>query len=248
MTREHPILFSAPMINAILDGRKTQTRRVVTIPSKRIAKKYGDVLVYNVSYYAPPSGRSQQGWADPGINYHTYDPKDMEMIGNHIDPCPYGQPDDQLWVRETWSSLECLDRAKPAQVSVGSPIFYHADKKWVHHHEDRQIEHVHTPHEWAGKKRPSIFMPRWASRIDLLIKDTRVERLQDISVNDAIAEGIKSNDYAWRNYSVDLSSAQAFGMVPQDSFKTLWDSINAKTHPWQSNPWVWVIDFERIKP
>lgn len=116
---DKPILMSAAMVRACMreiknpGTGKTQTRRVVTLPEKRILKKYGEVQVKNVSYYAPPSGRSQAGWTDPGVNYHTFNIKTGEMIGNHIDPCPYGQPGDLLWVRDTQSldaALATLDR------------------------------------------------------------------------------------------------------------------------------------------
>ena len=119
--------------------------------------------------------------------------------------CPYGKPGDELWVRETWNGTE----------SEG--IAYRAT--------DPQMD----GEPW----KPSIFMPRWASRLQLVIKDVRVERLQDISIDDIYAEGA---------YSIN------WGRMPgseHKAFKALWDSINAKRgYGWETNPWVWVVEFE----
>lgn len=161
--KERPILFSAPMVRAILDGRKTQTRRV-----------------------AKPDAKE---------NEHK---------------CPHGERRDRLWVRETF-----------APVSGGA--IYRADG-------ERQ------PGSCCGCAwKPSIFMPRVLSRITLEITEVRVQWLQEISEEDALAEGCSR----WKGVPGDgeQSAVQAY--------VKLWDSINAKKHPWVSNPWVWAITFKQ---
>lgn len=140
-------------------------------------------------------------------------------------PCPYGKPGDRLWVRETW-----LPR------NNGTRFFYRADLDPV---EAAGISGMYSDKGW----RPSIFMPRWASRITLEIVSVRVERLQDISEEDAKAEGVTGGYQGWN--------------IPEDrhqwhhphraSYSALWDSINGKKHPWESNPFCWVIEFRRIE-
>jgi hypothetical protein len=193
--RERPILFSGPMVNAILDGRKTMTRRVVKMQPL-------DILPMNVP--------------DKWI---TLDVKEPEPHGKII-KCRLGFPGDRLWVRETF------------QIVPPNTIFYKADK-----------ENTAT----KGWK-PSIFMPRWASRITLEITDVRIERLQEISREDAINEGLihvsgKIEPDWWRN-----GINEGTYLSPNKCFAALWDSINSKKHPWSSNSWVWAISFMRIKP
>ena len=183
--KERPILFSDPMVKAILDGRKTMTRRVVP---ERFLDKYYDYDDWCNSVM--PSG------ADFSCS-RSYE-KEYFM-----ERCPYGHPGDRLWVRETHIITE----------EPRCPVVYKAD-----------TEVTIPPEVW----RPSIHMPRWASRITLEITDVRVERLQDISVEDCQREGVESN----------VSSLI--------EFHDLWDSINGKKHPWVSNPWVWVVSFKRI--
>jgi len=185
--KERPILFSAPMVRAILEGRKTQTRRVVKISNPenamRVEFSSTDFGVYRFDLYFPTHVRSE-----------TF-------------PCPYGQPGDRLWVRETWRD------------GIYDGPIYRADACKV---TDEQLE---------GTWKPSIFMPRWASRITLEITDVRVERLQEISEEDAKAEGV-------------LRSGQTF----RQSFNDLWGTIHAADGPngWSADPWVWVIEFKQI--
>jgi hypothetical protein len=166
---------------------------------------------------------------------------------------PFGDKGDRLWVRETWCADPKFDAVKPSLIQKGSDIWYRAQA-------DDDI----------SKWRPSIFMPRWASRITLEITGVRVEMLQDISEEDAVKEGIEnvfveippmpSNDfdgdwrYDWKDY---LNIGEHAGwngdagsfMSPKDSFESLWNSINGKdeTKNWDANPLVWVIEFERIE-
>ena len=211
--KERPILFSAPMVRAILAGTKTQTRRVVNLPAD--AK--------HVCYWAPPSGRSESGYADPGVNYWTPDPAG-ETDSNHLNPCPYGQPGDRLWVREAFMH-EPADYCWEASVSIPcrpASTVYRAD----------------YPEFKPGEGwKPSIHMPRHLSRILLEVTSVRVERLQDISEADAVAEGV---DFAGHTDEImhDYS--------PDERFSMLWESING-AGSWNENPWVWVVEFRRVE-
>lgn len=180
--RERPILFSAPMVRAILDGRKTQTRRAV---------KHTPLLGY------------PDDWC------HHVGKRDFEHgVGDFRRFCAYGQPGDQLWVRETFAT-------------DGEGFFaFRADG-----------ETYNDGLPW----KPSIHMPRKASRIDLEITGIRVERLQEISYKDTIAEGPRP--CGWGNDDGGV----------QRNFARLWDEINGPGS-WDKNPWVWVIEFRRIRP
>jgi hypothetical protein len=146
--------------------------------------------------------------------------------------CPYGQVGDYLWLRETFAGC-------PAGI-----IHYKADGLLRPPNEIINSEGKEVPTHW----RPSIFMPRWASRITLEITNVRVERLQEITEEDAIKEGI-TNIYANYSNSFQIWSGKKYlsGNSAKDVFCQLWDSINGKKYPRSSNPWCWVIEFRRIK-
>lgn len=197
--KERPILFSAPMIRALLAGKKTQTRRVARRDT------------------AAPVEESYEHWQDATWGSCATDGT------SSIIHCPYGATGDRLWVRETWADLSATG-ARPEvayrascdgddmDVVVGDVIQRIGIARW----------------------RPSIFMPRWASRLTLEVTGVRVERLQDISEADARAEGVET-----------------FTGRPTDhryAFGRLWDAINVERAPWSSNPWVWVVEFRRVTP
>lgn len=189
---DRPILFSGPMVRAILEGRKTQTRRVLK-PSAYLRR-------YNV---------------ERRLNLSNQQLLDAEAHAARVNlgqglPSPYGAPGDTLWVRETWA---------PSRFKAGDPNYaYRADGE----------------REGVGRWRPSIHMPRFVSRLSLRVKSVRVERLQEISEADAIAEGISP-------------VVGEYTGPARSEFAALWDSINAKSHPWASNPWCWVVEFEEIE-
>ena len=152
--------------------------------------------------------------------------------------CPYGQPGDRLWVRETWQGYRMTSYEYDEWEAMESP----KDRNDDHYSPVYKADGKNFPEKWF----PSIFMPREFSRIDLLIKDIRVERLQDISEADAIAEGCRPQFD--KSNPVTMNGIQMMPHISaKEDFQRLWDSINGKKHPWESNPWVWVINFERIK-
>ena len=182
---ERPIMFKGPMVRAILDGTKTQTRRLVNV-------KRG---------------------------------------------CPYGCVGDRLWVRETFSLLN----ANYIPVEGRNPLFTHVSYRADHI--DKDGDGPAHPMKW----RPSIFMPRGSSRIELEVTEIRAMRLQDISEEDAEAEGAMT----WWNGLSRKEQAEAYdgGRGPTAAFRMLWDSINAKRGVgWNTNPWVWAVSFRRVKP
>jgi hypothetical protein len=194
---DRPIPFSAPMVRALLAGTKTQTRRIVK-PS---------IKGCTVGSY------SAGGVVEP-VNVRDGEPWDQIL-------CPYGQPGDRLWVRETTSESEPCFLGGKAQPTV----WYRAD--------------CNRP-TWAERKwTPSILSPRRLSRITLEITDVSVQRLQEISEEDATAEGTGAGDY-WPGAGDRPATARA-------AYRDLWESINGP-NSWDLNPWVWAITFKRITP
>ena len=206
--REKPISFSAPMVLAILDGRKTQTRRVAKLTIAGHVKE--------------PRGHRR---------WHPGDPEAVLA-------CPYGQPGDRLWVKETWQAVGLSRDPESMQVDDVCECPPEAVKREMSGEARRYpqtgiIYRASCDDEFL-KWRPSIFMPRWASRIALEITDVRVQRVQEISETDAIAE----------------LGGRAAGIVNEiGHFAELWDTLYAKRgYSWESNLWVWAITFKRIKP
>lgn len=147
--------------------------------------------------------------------------------GEHV--CPYGLPGDRLWVREAWAADAQVDAVAPRDLSQGEPILYPSDGA---------IRQTGCAMVSQGKGRPSIHMPRWASRILLEITAVHVERLQDITEQQALAEGVLSCQH-------DLDP-DGNCYSPVELFSILWSSING-TESWLANPWVWVVEFERLE-
>ena len=148
--------------------------------------------------------------------------------------CPYGQPGWRLWVRESFCPIYPQDPT----YNNGEPIEYDYAATYVHGY--RLGDSLGLKKKW----KPSIHMPRFASRITLEITGVRVERLQDISEADAIAEGIEREAGWWKNY--DPSAGWRYWESPIQSYRTLWESINGPGS-WEANPWVWVVEFRRVE-
>ena len=200
--KERPIIFSGPMVRAILEGRKTQTRRVI---KPQPPEKYELTGI--------PCAKIGGTW--------TWDFHDGIHFSENWGPefsarCPYGRPGDLLWVRETWS----------------------------HRASDLRIAYKAGPYPWDVKHdlckwRSSIHMPKKYARLWLRITNVRVERVQEITEEDAKLEGIEAE---WRQATHPKKTYRA-GM------QFIWDSLNAKRgYPWESNPYVWVVEFEKAKP
>jgi hypothetical protein len=247
-----PIPFHTEEVRAILDGRKTQTRRVVKnricglLNPQVVPKKAGDILWrYDWDSEKGIWDRREiiiqqscfcfEGEIERYIDPYNFT-KGTKLFPWQSSPhsCPYGQVGDRLWVRETWADIGYAMFEKPYFV------YRATDPEWAKND------------GWRGWK-PSIHMKREASRITLEITGVRVEKLQDISEEDAIAEGVKCEVYdqgkpisaCWYNYQEDLFDGSFNSPEAVDSFRTLWDSINAK-HSWESNPWVWVVEFSNL--
>lgn len=253
MSRERPIPFSAPMVRALLDGSKTQTRRIV-----KPQPAFGCHYVINGARTAalhlsdvpgrecvPPTARSK----------------------DHRLPCPYGVVGDRLWVRETWAAWtwgdcftgECDEiTCAPSEMQER----YGASRENVEYFADG----IAAPDRW----RPSIHMPRWASRITLEITDVRVQRVQDISEEDARAEGMQPIEpyESWSHFLADggavaggpelaigdemcgstviaKTKVMRLGFSARERFASLWDSIS-DDNSWATNPWVWALTFKRV--
>ena len=212
---ERPILFSGAMVRAILDGRKTITRRTVKTD-----------LACNLD--------EPRGQADIEAGYPYVETENG--YAPLTDLCPYGQRGDRLWVREAWVADAQVDAIAPRDLSQGEPIMYPADGA---------IRQTGCTMVSQGKGRPSIHMPRWASRILLEITAVRVERLQDISEQQALAEGVKGEpcDHA-RQACANIG---CWGDTAKGAFGFLWESLNG-AGSWAANPWVWVVEFKRVTP
>lgn len=219
MSKERPILFSAPMVRAILAGQKTQTRRVVK--GLQLPKQKEDGTWFAVAQHDPRYGF--------GVSGNTEQECAAEL--SEFGLCPYGRPGDRLWVRETWATDDSLDDKAPSEFSAW-PVRYLADGA------QRACGAFHG--NTKGKTRVSIHMPRWASRILLEIVSVRVERLQDISEDDAKAEGAIREFFPWERLMMDKSICFRGG------FHKIWSQINGDDD-WHKNPWVWVVEFKRIE-
>jgi hypothetical protein len=222
--KERPILFSGPMVRALLDGSKTQTRRVMK-PQPIADQRFVG------GHYIPATKRT------PG--------QELSVLAPYVHiACPYGQLGDRLWVRETWYSddyrVQRGPYLKPTDMDLDEArddgtLIYRASSGDRPYEADQPV--------W----RPAIHMPRWASRITLEITRVRVERLQDISEADAIAEGVRPDPTG--RPDDDAAAFHRIGTVRGDSFPiarygALWEQINGPGS-WDANPWVWVIEFRR---
>ncbi|MDX7989188.1 hypothetical protein FE392_18045 [Xenorhabdus sp. 12] len=224
--KERPIIFNGDMVRAILSGRKTQTRR--PIPDWQLPKHYPDNEHSN-KWMAIAQRHPRYGFAVFGETEELCAKELEEAIS-----CPCGNKLEHLWVRETFQFGLCTK----------STLAYRA----THKSEDLE-DGWREPVKW----RPSIHMPRWASRITLEITNVRVERLKDISEQDAISEGMQFTDYGKNHFNQQRNGWSWQETTHHDeclstarfAFGNLWES-NYGEYSWDANPWVWVIDFRRI--
>lgn len=220
--KERPILFSGQMVRAILNGQKTVTRRPVKEWQQPSLQEDG-------TWFATAQRHQRWGFGVTGADAAS---SAAELVSSGV--CPYGRRGDRLWVREAWLADAQLDSIAPRDLSQGEPIFYPADGS---------LRQTGCAMVSQGRGRPSIHMPRWASRILLEITAVRVERLQDISDEQCLAEGTGLTEHA-----VGIKLTKPLGeSLPKAIFKDLWVSINGPA-AWDANPWVWVVEFKRIEP
>ncbi|HHL1518096.1 TPA: morphogenetic protein [Klebsiella pneumoniae] len=227
---ERGMIFNAEMVRAILDGRKTQTRRIMKVQPE--SNQLGLLLITDSTKH---SDIGKYHWAE------------SNATGNHVRSklfsCPFGAVGDRIWVRETWSS----DFAN----------YYPNDRVWYAADNNRQLDievvdgvrgiyspesDVHVPFRWQ----PSIHMPRWASRILLEITDVRVERLNAISEEDATAEGVPPAGSLLPDYLGTFLTPKGDFATAKVAFQRLWESIYGE-ESWKANGWVWVISFKRVE-
>lgn len=244
---ERGMIFNAEMVRAILDGRKTQTRRIMKVQPE--SNQLGLLLITDSTKH---SDIGKYHWAE------------SNATGNHVRSklfsCPFGAVGDRIWVRETWAILGnedgcCIDweeklckadERSAARICRASceqrPGNYGLwsipdDADWKPHTKDYQYE---------GAWRPSIHMPRWASRILLEITDVRVEQLNAISEEDATAEGVPPAGSLLPDYPGTFLTPKGDFATAKVAFQRLWESIYGE-ESWKANGWVWVISFKRVE-
>ncbi|MBC4641729.1 MULTISPECIES: ASCH domain-containing protein [Klebsiella pneumoniae complex] len=244
---ERGMIFNAEMVRAILDGRKTQTRRIMKVQPE--SNQLGLLLITDSTKH---SDIGKYHWAE------------SNATGNHVRSklfsCPFGAVGDRIWVRETWAILGnedgcCIDwEEKLCKADERSAArIYRAsceqrpgnyglwsipdDADWKPHTKDYQYE---------GAWRPSIHMPRWASRILLEITDVRVEQLNAISEEDATAEGVPPAGSLLPDYPGTFLTPKGDFATAKVAFQRLWESIYGE-ESWKANGWVWVISFKRVE-
>jgi hypothetical protein len=239
--KERPILFSAPMVKALLEGRKTQTRRVVKWKgADGLNLDFSGLQASDIGpYWALQSRGMLSCWTERA---HAY--------------CPYGYPSDRLWVKEDFTFINA-DRERDLIC-----IAYNADGESL----PTRVDRIVTPEQFADfmgdervkidpfkrRRYPSMFMNRWASRITLEVTEVRVQRLQEISEEDCLAEGIESMGGGYRSCEIIHTGRykgepHPHSVVPNRtakiSYKELWESING-LGSWATNPWAWAITFK----
>jgi hypothetical protein len=218
MSKEKPILFSTEMVQAILAGNKTMTRRVIKPQSRK------------ASGFFVTHRKSDNAFTG------VYDYDENESMSDNPQKCPYGEAGDILWVKETLKRIEWADGI--------DGIAYTAD--------DEPVWDLTRPCRWVWKNKTlsSRFMPKSIARIWLEVINIRVERLQDISQEDIGGEGLWHYSQKYREeICINRDSIYGIQATRRKYFKELWDSINERRgFSWESNPFVWIVEFEVVTP
>jgi hypothetical protein len=226
--KERPILFSGPMVRALLEGRKTQTRRLIK-PQPKKDPMTGDFVLMLSPHHGVTGLRS---W---------------------LEACPYGQPGERLWVKEA----AYIAKPNFGDPQFDTHKDNEGRGRVVDYAATMDADAVRCAEDFGVKKTPSIHMPRWASRLLLEVVEVRAERLQDITEADAIAEGARhfpdlpslsryGQDPRWSFFDA-TSVDQCLGSA-RHAFGNAWNKINGARADWDANPWVWAISFKRIQP
>jgi len=240
---DRPIGFTGQMMRAILDDKKTQTRRVVKMRARSVQTgKMIDVPVYSVTKRMNEITEQfpTQYFSNDGcLHFCQGQAGDFPMWNNALS-CPYGVPGDRLWMKEPWVTERRYDHLPPSKLPKAAKIWYLNDEGDIP--------------EWRGRYRHSRFIPKRFARINLEVTSVRVERVQDIEEGGAIVEGInywsKSTTFN-ENYQIVYENyenpKEPFVGDAISSFRTLWDLINnLRGYGWDTNPWVWVVGFVRV--
>jgi len=216
--KERPIIMGAESVRAILEGRKTQTRRVI------------DPHKYNIGGWDMPRTKE-----DMEAGYPFAENADGDFV-SVVDWCPYGRVGERLYVKERfayWIGREAVAYSDMCHKSI-------EDIEWE---DEVNISNIAE----GGKWKSPMYMPRWASRITLEITDIRVERVQDITEEDAKAEGCDDTPYEQPWDGPGTWEGVKFGWITRARYRTLWNSLNAKRgYSWEKNPWVWAITFKVV--
>lgn len=239
---DHPILFSAPMVRALLDGKKTQTRRLI---KPQPAVWTAGVIDITEPFYDEDEGgwgQVRTDWSSPSRDLPMGQPEREVWVPLR---CRYGKPGDRLWVRETWAHYQTVNHIRRQHGGAFSEISdglaaYRADgydsvedlRQHIHLMSGADLEAVEIN---GDRWRPSIHMPRWASRLTLTITEVRVQKLQNISTKDAKAEGALWGAADWMDVDLPISD-------PRVAFAALWDKINGPG-AWDANPTVIALSF-----
>jgi hypothetical protein len=219
--KERPILFSAPMVRAILAGTKTQTRRIVK---------------------PQPEYDADERW--PGWKWPSHQARSMLEISEIPSACPYGRRGDRLWVRETHAQFAVGNRSGVAPQCVAYRATCDEDGGFDYVNNGDEIMRLKVT-KWT----PAIYMPRWASRITLEVTRVRVERLHDITEEDARMEGVTPYVPGHGAATEDELNAEPGLRSPRMyrfGFEQVWCDING-SESWDANPWVWVVEFKRME-
>jgi hypothetical protein len=239
--KERPILFSGPMVRAIIAGTKTVTRRIV----EPMAGQQREWLTRELLDAVPHGEMKAGGWQ---MHHPKAGTVFQGVFVDHDSPlgwirCPYGVPGDRLWVREAWAFEDCGED--------GHRLIWQADRAAAWASDVARIaagafymDADYQPTRW----RPSIHMPRAFSRINLEIASVRAERLQDIADDDIRAEGV-TPDVVAEMLDGKRGEPHLLDMVapkPRDVWRLGWDAINGQRAPWSTNPWVWRVEFRRL--
>ena len=235
--KERGMIFNGEMVRAILDGRKTQTRRPIKWKQTRFTE------------IGEREDGSKWPWSE-----------DAEHACDFWHPCPFGAVGDRIWVRETWQAIHdyCDENGHVDERRYARSIPRHRGNYWHPVYEEAWGNESREDREFPW--RPSIHMPRWASRILLEITDVRVERLNTISEEDAQREGVHTevwdqtvvarnyvaSDEFFQFWSDDMPHYVEMNQLYRSSFRSLWDSIYGE-ESWKANGWVWVIEFKRVE-
>lgn len=246
--KERPILFSGPMVRAILEGRKTQTRRVVVQP-KNISEDWKQADKASLEVI----GKRWEPERYLSASFFKFD-RAGSSYGQTVNTiaCPYGMRGDRLWVRENFAI-----GSRQIGCRINEWVVQYAADKAVESLRgiEKNEQALRISNKWAGLMRPSIFMPRSFSRLSLQITNIRVERLQSITESDAAAEGMQHRDNGTDNHNRPRAGWSVNGSTEwrecldtaRYAFANGWNKLNSKRgYSWESNPWVWVIEFKNL--